>query len=284
MPVLITNEDHELLDALRSDDERALTKLYDRYWMRLLSLALNRLDHEIEAEEYVQEVFVGIWRNRKSLTITHTLGAYLAVAIKNQVMNRLTKRYTKKHNPQPAAEAFAYETSDSKLLEQDLSMMVENAISQLPEKCQMVYRMSRVEGKSNKTIASELNVSEKTIEGHITKAIQTIRKRLITVTVSAASMLRTALWLRLGSSSLRVRSWVSKRLTSISSPVTQLALKANGGILKPSLLNPEVFRSLQKIRFQRQRSKTLPSIRHMLNFKMSPHRSQGIARWSGMNT
>lgn len=178
MQVLPKNDDDQLLDALRSDDERALARLYDRYWMRLLAVAMNRLDHEMEAEECVQDVFVGIWRNRKSLTITHTLGAYLAVAIKNQVMNRLAKRYTKKHNPQPAAEVFAYETADSKLLEQDLSMMVEAAIVQLPEKCQMVYRMSRMEGKSNKTIAAALNVSEKTVEGHITKAIHTIRKRL----------------------------------------------------------------------------------------------------------
>jgi RNA polymerase sigma-70 factor (family 1) len=178
MPVLPTKEDEELLDAMRSDDERALAKLYDRYWMRLLSVAMNRLDHEMEAEECVQDVFIGIWRNRKSLTITHTLGAYLAVAIKNQVMNRLAKRYTKKYNPQPSTEEFAYETADSRLLEQDLSMMVESAIAQLPEKCQLVYRMSRIEGKSNKAIAGELDLSEKTVEGHITKAIHLIRKRL----------------------------------------------------------------------------------------------------------
>jgi len=174
----IIENDIDLLNGLRLDDERALAKLYDRYWVKLLAIAMNRLDHEMEAEECVQDVFLGIWRNRSNLVITHTLQGYLAVAIKNQVMNRLAKRYAKKHNPQPMSETFAYETADSKLVTQDLKLAVDAAIAQLPEKCQLVYRMSRIEEKSNKTIAKELNLSEKTVEGHITKAIQNLRKRL----------------------------------------------------------------------------------------------------------
>jgi RNA polymerase sigma-70 factor (ECF subfamily) len=172
-------DDKALLDAIRLGDERALGKLYDRYWMRLLSIAMNRLDVETEAEECVQDVFIGIWRRRESLTITHNLGAYLSAAIKNQVFNRLAQRYTKKHNPEHRPlEDLAYETADAGLLAKDLLALVENTVSTLPEKCQMVYRLSRMDGKNNKAIATELNISEKTVEGHITKAIQAIRKRL----------------------------------------------------------------------------------------------------------
>jgi RNA polymerase sigma-70 factor (ECF subfamily) len=172
-------DDQTLLDAMRLGDERALGKLYERYWMRLLSIAMNRLDIEAEAEECVQDVFIAIWRRRESLAITHNLGAYLSAAIKKQVLNRLAQRYTKKYNPEVRPqEDLAYETADSRLLAKDLSDLIENAISQLPEKCKMVYRLSRMDGKSNKIIASELNISQKTVEGHITKAIQAIRKRL----------------------------------------------------------------------------------------------------------
>jgi RNA polymerase sigma-70 factor (ECF subfamily) len=172
-------DDRTLLDAMRLGDERALGKLYDRYWMKLLSIAINRLNVQTEAEECVQDVFIGIWRRRESIAVTHNLGAYLSAAIRNQVLNRLAQRYTKKHNPEFRPQKdLAYETADSGILAKDLSALVESTVSILPEKCQMIYRLSRMDGKSNKTIASELNISEKTVEGHITKAIQAIRKRL----------------------------------------------------------------------------------------------------------
>lgn len=175
----IAEDDWELLNAIRIGDGRALGKLYDRYWMKLLSIAMNRLDQETEAEECVQDVFIGIWRRRETIDITHNFGAYLSAAIKNQVMNRLAQRYTQKHNPViMPLENFAYETADSLVMAKDLVSIVENTVSMLPERCQMVYRMSRIEGKNNKTIASELKISEKTVEGHLTKAINSIRKRL----------------------------------------------------------------------------------------------------------
>ncbi len=173
----ITN-DQKLADVIRLGDERALGKLYDRYWLKLLSIAINRLNSETEAEECVQDVFIGIWRRRELFIITTNMESYLSVAIRNQVMNRLVKRYTKKHNPEPQISEFAYETADSSLLQKELSTLVDGIVSKLPEKCQIVYRLSRLEGKNNKTIAEELNITEKTVEGHLTKAIKTIRKQL----------------------------------------------------------------------------------------------------------
>lgn len=172
-------DDDKLLNAMRLGDERALEKLYDRYWIKLLSVAMNRLNVESEAEECVQDVFIGIWKRRESLVLTHSLSAYLSVAIKNQVLNRLAQRYTKKHKPTllPLKD-IAYETADAGLLTRDLAIIVEATVSALPEKCQMVYRLSREHGKNNKEIARALGISEKTVEGHLTKAIQAIRKRL----------------------------------------------------------------------------------------------------------
>jgi RNA polymerase sigma-70 factor (family 1) len=172
-----------LISALNRDDERALKELYDVYWMKLLAIASNRLDDDADAEECVQDVFIGLWRNRHKINITHSLNAYLAAAVKNQVFNRLAKRYTKKHNINFQPEQVSNISADSKLLEQDLFTSLEAAIKELPEKCQMVYRMSRLEGKTNSMIAAELNVSQKTVEGHMTKAILSIKKRFSSNTI-----------------------------------------------------------------------------------------------------
>lgn len=174
-----TRQDQLLLNAVRLGDERALAKIYSKYWMKLLSTAIHRLSAETEAEECVQDVFIGIWRRRETLKEIENLEAYLSVATKNQILNRLAHRYTKKHNLKiPNTQDTAYETADAGLLAKDLSAMIEHTVSSLPEKCRMVYRMSRDHGKNNKVIAMELGISEKTVEGHLTKAIQTIRQRL----------------------------------------------------------------------------------------------------------
>lgn len=173
------SEDRDLLHSMKEGDVRALGKLYDKYWMQLLSIAMNRLNGAGEAEECVQDVFIGIWKRRDSLTITQSFNAYLSTAIKNQVYNRLAQRYTKKNNLQLGLQSeIAYETADSALLTKDLSELIDQAVSTLPKKCQIVYLMSRQEGISNKDIAKKLNISEKTVEGHITKALQAIRKYL----------------------------------------------------------------------------------------------------------
>jgi len=187
--ILKIEDENLLINALRQDDERALKKLYHLYWIKLLAIANNRLVNGFEAEECVQDVFVGLWRTRHTLHITSHLGAYLSAAVKNQVLNRLAKRYTNKHNIKFETTEFAYETADANLLTRDLNLTIEAAVNQLPDKCQMVYRMSRIQGKNNATIATELNLSEKTVEGHLTKAIKNIRQRLTGETVVALTIL-----------------------------------------------------------------------------------------------
>jgi RNA polymerase sigma-70 factor (ECF subfamily) len=174
-----TYSDEELVAHLKEDRESALSELYNRYWDRLLSVAINRLGIEAEAEECVQDVFVSLWRRRHEIELRYSLSTYLWVAVKHQVINRLDNRYAKRTlRTTELVDETIVPSSEEQLLEKELREQIAATVSRLPEKCRMVYHLSREEGKSNKEIAEELNISEKTVEGHVTRALRDIRTDL----------------------------------------------------------------------------------------------------------
>lgn len=180
MKTLKNLTDTELITLLNRDSQAAFTEIYQRYWDKLLAVAVNRLGDEQEAEECVQDLFASLWLRRKAFVVRHTLSTYLGAAIKYQVIKRLDERHSRRRQ---AAEGLHLEegfvrSPEALLLEQELMEHIEATVCTLPAKCQMVYRMSREGGKSNKEIAEELQISEKTVEGHITRALTDIRSNL----------------------------------------------------------------------------------------------------------
>lgn len=171
--------DSELITLLNQDSQAAFTEIYERYWDKLLAVSVNRLGDAQEAEECVQDVFTSLWLRRTCFTVRHTLSTYLGAAIKYQVIKRLDERYLRhRHEAERQHSAGREPSPETLLLEQELMERIEATVCALPEKCQMVYRMSREEGKSNKKIAEEMRISEKTVEGHITRALTDIRNNL----------------------------------------------------------------------------------------------------------
>ncbi|MRX78857.1 sigma-70 family RNA polymerase sigma factor [Pedobacter petrophilus] len=97
------------------------------------------------------------------------------------MINILDKRYRKRQKMEgilmhhlPGFSASA----DIAILEKELMAKLEASVARLPEKCRIVYRMSREEGKTHRQIAQELTISEKTVNNHLTKAIKDISGNL----------------------------------------------------------------------------------------------------------
>lgn len=189
MPVHSKYTDQQLLSLAKAGHERAISEIFERYWHKLLAVALNRLGNLEDAEECVQDVFINLWKIRETLELKYTLYTYLSAAVRYRVLDKMNQQYRKiRFSDTDFSElselSSENDAADAHLLHLELMDKIDSAVKLLPEKCQIVYRMSRESGFSHKKIAEELSISEKTVEAHLGKAIKDIRKNL-TITAPA---------------------------------------------------------------------------------------------------
>ncbi|MBO9674793.1 MAG: RNA polymerase sigma-70 factor [Sphingobacteriaceae bacterium] len=173
-----TFTDEELIGFLKEGDHSAFTEIYHRYWRKLFYVASKKLGNMEEAEEVVQNIFMSLWNRRAVITITTTLAAYLTTSVKYWIIKILDKQYHQQKYSQSIASNVLDDSTQQWLEFLDLKETLDKYVSELPEKCQLVFSMSRNLNMSQKQIAHELNISEKTVEAHMGKAIKTLRARL----------------------------------------------------------------------------------------------------------
>lgn len=174
-----TAPDEQLLMRLKADDAGAFAEIYERYWYKLFGVAYHRIGMREEAEELVHDVFESLWNKRQDVIISH-LGAYLVVAIKHlstnhiksQINHRKLQEYLIFHQMQ---QSFSTEELVNFT---DLSDALKEVMQQLPEKSSEIFKLSRFEHQSVKAIASQLNLSEKAVEYHITKSVKWLKENL----------------------------------------------------------------------------------------------------------
>jgi RNA polymerase sigma-70 factor (ECF subfamily) len=117
-----------------------------------------------------------LWNRREELLVSHSLSAYLFSAVKYQLFNYMKADKVRKAYANSYAQFAGADHSNEAYMEYaDLVNAVEKEVSRLPEKCQLVYRMSRNEHRSIQDIAATLNISHKTVENHLTRALKHLR-------------------------------------------------------------------------------------------------------------
>lgn len=139
-----------------------------------------KLGAEADAEEVVQDVFAGLWKRRATLVLQHSFHTYISAVVKYEVLRRLAVRRTKDVFEQERARSFT-ETDNSTqqwLNYEDLREQIEATVQALPEKCRLVFRLSREEGLSERQIAEVLSISQKTVEAHKSRALKALRHSL----------------------------------------------------------------------------------------------------------
>lgn len=175
--------DSKLTTLLSRGDEAAFTEIYNRYSEKLLAIAYQYTKDKNFAEEVVQEVFSGLWERRSQLKID-MLSAYLATAIKFSVF-----RTVQRQRRRAEIVELNYKVNEADLLEETihakfLQEYINGIVEQLPEKCRLVYKYSRNKGLTNAEISEEMEIAEKTVEAHMTKALKALRNNLKELGVS----------------------------------------------------------------------------------------------------
>lgn len=171
--------DQELLLLLQENNHNAFTEIYNRFKGVLLLHAYNKLDNRDEARDIVQELFTNLWNNRHKLAIEN-LSAYLYTTIRNaaiKVINRkkFEKNYLDTLNEVVTANAVP---ADYLVREKQLSAIIEDAVSQLPEKMREIFIMSRKLNMSHREISEELGIAEPTVKKQVSNALRILRTKL----------------------------------------------------------------------------------------------------------
>ncbi|PVD50674.1 RNA polymerase sigma-70 factor [Terrimonas sp.] len=180
MPDYPNYTDPDLVKLLNGGDEKAFTEIYNRYWDKLFTTAVNRLGEVQEAREIVQNIFFKLWKRRTKVEIAQTLSVYLAAAVKYEVLNLLAakNRHRIYQNHIQHVQSDISDETLQQLSFSELRKELESIVKDLPEKCRLVYKLSREAGYTNNEIARVMHISEKTVEAHLSKALRRLRNSL----------------------------------------------------------------------------------------------------------
>jgi RNA polymerase sigma-70 factor, ECF subfamily len=177
-------ENADIIKRLKNNDEKAFEELFRKYFTALHNYANFYVGNIQIAEDLVHDVYFKIWESRNKLIIHTSIKSYLYRSVHNTCIQYLRHlKVVKEHNKNQEArldEALLMntlfsETVLSKLLEKEISELVEDSISKLPAKTRDIYLMSRNKYQKNSEIAKILNVSEKTVEYHMSQALSMLR-------------------------------------------------------------------------------------------------------------
>jgi len=181
----ITEED--LLYALKSDQKGSLKQIMETWYARLFNFADGYLKNEEWSKEVLQDVFLQLWDHRAQLYQDTNLKAYLFTITRNRCIDVIRKeraslQFQKDKKDEYLRLMHSYNALHDPILDEiftkEFQAGIDKIIDALPDQCRQVFILSREKGLKNREISDKLELSLKTVESHITKALKTIREEL----------------------------------------------------------------------------------------------------------
>ncbi len=178
----VQSQDHtHLQQQLAQGSENAFEEVFNTYFKVLVVFAKKFVNDLDLAEDLVQEVLIKLYQNRKSIQFHTSLKAFLFQSVRNKCIDHLRSAKTKsEHHDQIRVMNYdeQFDLNDT-MVQTELEERVYKAISGLPDQCQHIFKMSRMDGKRNQEIADELNISKRTVETQISNALKRLRKDVL---------------------------------------------------------------------------------------------------------
>ena len=170
-------DERELFMQIANGDETAFRMLFDQYRERLYFFAWQLCHSAVEAEEVVQDIFLRLWENRSKLGEVDFPRKYIYIMARNRTLDLLSKIA---RDQRLISEVWTNMSQSDNYLEdllhaQDSQLLIDQAVSQLPEKKQAIFLMSRRDGLSLREIADQTGLSIQTVKNILTEVLKHIK-------------------------------------------------------------------------------------------------------------
>lgn len=173
-------EDKKYVRALRDGDYGAFDFLFRRYTERIYAFALGITRQKFASEEITQIVFLKVWENRRRIDEHFSFKSFLFSVTYHEIISWLRREKSEKRKLENFVTNAVCSSQETEISIEFRSMeqVTDQIIDRFPEKRREIFKLSREHGLSNKEIANQLNISVKTVEGHMTAALKVLREKL----------------------------------------------------------------------------------------------------------
>lgn len=174
-------DEGSLIPLLVKRNEKAFEQVLKAHFKNLHAYAVTILKDDAAAEEMVQNIFFKLWERPENLSITGSVAAYLYRAVYNESLNHLKHIKVRQKHQSYVLYQMKNETESAakKISLKELESRLHKALQELPEQCRTIFQLSRFEELKYREIADRLNISSKTVENQMGKALKILRMKLI---------------------------------------------------------------------------------------------------------
>lgn len=171
-------------EKIKAGDEQAFSLLFKALYPVLCRYALRYLSEQHVVEELIQDVFFTLWSRRSTLEVHTSVKSYLFVALRNRIFSYFRDRLKNPAYPGEETEEMELHLGstppqvEEKLSAEDIQTLAQQAVASLPERCRVIFTLSRYQSMGYQEIAERLGISVKTVENQMVLALKKLRKAL----------------------------------------------------------------------------------------------------------
>lgn len=181
--------DENLVEAIASSDNAALTELYDRYASKVYNTAISYVQNAQDAEEVTQDVFTSVYHKSTAYRGEAKVSTWIYRVTVNKSLDLIRKRNTdkrkaffvslyKKNSGELAFDQSTFDHPGVRLEQKENARLLFKVINELPEKQKTVFILTQVEGLPQVEVGEIMNTSRKAVESLLARAKQSLRKKL----------------------------------------------------------------------------------------------------------
>ncbi len=170
--------DETLTYLIKTGIKDAFRELFERYASQIYCFALKYLKNEQDSEELVQDVFVKIWEKRERLDKSKNIRSFVFTVAVNTIYDTIRRKNIENSFLDFAKNNFDYQSESTwhEIIKNEMLSQIEELIQKMPDHQRVIFKLSRQKGLSNEEISKRLNISKRTVENQLYRALIFLRK------------------------------------------------------------------------------------------------------------